>query len=137
MPLPKLSNVIRGELKCASCGEKFHEVTVDYRIDSEPTGLMFTLLPRYGPFGENWQSFPETEDVVGDVLACPGCGNVYENIHGLIFWYKVKRGGELEPVGRGIKAFKSIWGEQKVKTRIIGERRSVGILRSKHGRASK
>lgn len=78
-----------GVYHCSSCGERYHEVRYDtYSPKKIPNGTFFRFLPLYGPGGENWTCFPMNDDSVMDAeLICPGCGEVYCDIHGRTCWY--------------------------------------------------
>jgi hypothetical protein len=67
-------------LKCPSCGGIFHQTSSEFYLDGVYNGSMFELRRQYGPSGENWSSFPQTPDIMGDNLTCPGCDAPYVDI---------------------------------------------------------
>lgn len=64
-------------VKCLSCCGIFHETTERFDPFAMLNGTMFKLLPKYGPKGENWSSFPQDTAIRDADLECPQCGSPY------------------------------------------------------------
>jgi hypothetical protein len=119
-----LSKWLRGRLKCATCGQCYHEATLAYDAGTSPNGGMLTLLKKYGPAGYNWSSFPEIRDMVGADLHCPGCGDVYLRIHDQIHWE-----WKGQSKGQGRDAYLEIYEDHK--DEIVREKRTAGLTKAR------
>lgn len=73
-------------LKCSACGHCYHQTSAEFAYGQTYNGRMFQLRHRYGPGGENWQSFPPDEAIMGDCLLCPGCEVPYVEISDSLYW---------------------------------------------------
>lgn len=60
---------------CERCGRKFYELTSKFEAEPPMKGHYVRLRKRYGPSGYNWHDFPKQEWVIGDNVACVGCGH--------------------------------------------------------------
>lgn len=63
------------DIKCPSCGGRYHETREVFDDQKLPTGDMFSLKPRYRKFA--WTSFPERENIKLADLRCPWCDGGY------------------------------------------------------------
>ncbi|HKK33612.1 MAG TPA: hypothetical protein VJ934_08640 [Desulfomicrobiaceae bacterium] len=73
-------------LKCPACGHCYHQTSASFQYGQTYNGRMFQMRHRYGPGGENWQTFPADEAVLGDCLICPGCEVPYVEIGENLYW---------------------------------------------------
>lgn len=65
------------EVVCPGCKGRYHQTTDRFDPDASPNGAMFELMPKYGPDGYNWSSFPNNESMRSGDLSCPWCGASY------------------------------------------------------------
>jgi hypothetical protein len=77
------------DVQCHSCRQSFHETTELFAKDDRPNGAMFRLKEPYR--SNKWGSFPETQDVHGGRLECPGCGFLYVDHLGNLKAFLIER----------------------------------------------
>lgn len=63
------------QVRCDSCGGKFHEITAKFEPVPPMRGNYLRLRSVFK--GRGWYAFPEQDWVVGDNVQCPQCGSPY------------------------------------------------------------
>ena len=63
------------DVRCPSCGGRFHETRESFNDTALPRGNMFRLKDRYRKHA--WTAFPERENIKLAELQCPWCDANY------------------------------------------------------------
>jgi len=63
------------DVKCPSCGGRYHETSKHFNDQLLPKGHMFFLKIKYRGFG--WDAFPERDNIKLADLRCPWCDGAY------------------------------------------------------------